>query len=95
VAKNCGIRPPLYPLVLALEKDYKAANKSKLKLCCSSCSVDQRCTKSDKVYHTTAQELDLFKHPPRRQEEDESSEETPSKTPIAPNSSISSRTRKQ
>ncbi|KAL2309349.1 hypothetical protein Nmel_005543, partial [Mimus melanotis] len=65
-------KPPSDSLVLALEKDYKATNKSKLKRCCSSYSIGHRCTKSNKVYHTTAQEqhlTNLFKPPPKRQED--------------------------
>ncbi|KAL2294044.1 hypothetical protein Nmel_007756, partial [Mimus melanotis] len=94
--RDCGIRLPSDPLVFALKKNYKAANQSKLKRCCSTCSNSQKCRKSNQVYRTTTQKqniINLFKLPPRRQEEDESSEGTPPKTP--PSSPISSRTKKQ
>ncbi|KAL2298240.1 hypothetical protein Nmel_000525, partial [Mimus melanotis] len=96
--RDCGIKPPSDPLVLALEKDCKAANKGKLKHYYPSCSIGQKCTKSNKVYHTTAQEQDLtnlFKPPPKRQKENESSEGTPPKTPTPPSNPISSKTEKQ
>ncbi|TRZ06595.1 hypothetical protein HGM15179_020512, partial [Zosterops borbonicus] len=47
--RDCGMRPPSDPLVLALEKDNKAT-KGKPKRCCSTCSINQRCTHPDKVY---------------------------------------------
>ncbi|RMC15891.1 hypothetical protein DUI87_08096 [Hirundo rustica rustica] len=47
--RDCGIRPPSDPLILALEKDNKA-NKGKPKRCCSTCSINQRCSHPNKVY---------------------------------------------
>ena len=46
--RDCGLRAPPDPLVLALEKENKT-KRGKLKQCCSACSIGQRCTKSDKV----------------------------------------------
>lgn len=63
--RDCGIRPPSDPLVLALEKDNKA-NRGKPKRCCRTCSIYQRCTHPDKVYSMEAQEKELEelpKHP--------------------------------
>ena len=51
--RDCGLRAPSDPLVLALEKKTK---RGKLKRSCSACSIGQRCAKSDKVYQTVAQE---------------------------------------
>ncbi|RMC20325.1 hypothetical protein DUI87_01174 [Hirundo rustica rustica] len=72
--RDCGIRAPSDPLVLALEKENKTKRRG-LKRCCSACSIGQRCTKSDKVYQTVAQEQDLVDDllKPRhiRQERDE------------------------
>ena len=73
----CGIRPPSDPLVLALEKDNRA-NNGKPKRCCSTCSINQRCTPPDKVYCMAAQEEEteeLFKPPPKRDKEGEGWEE--------------------
>ncbi|XP_048178076.1 uncharacterized protein LOC125334894 [Corvus hawaiiensis] len=98
--RDCGIKPPSDPMVLALEKENKKG-RGRIKQCCSSCSIDQRCTRSDKVYQAAAQgqdddELtDLLKPPLRRQEEDADSEGTPTPTPSPPGSPVSSRTRKQ
>uniref|UniRef100_A0A8C0IF25 Core shell protein Gag P30 domain-containing protein n=1 Tax=Bubo bubo TaxID=30461 RepID=A0A8C0IF25_BUBBB len=88
--RDCGLVPPQDPLVLALGKDYKGEMKRKLKRCCSSCSIGQRCTRVDKTRRAKEQSLeDLFKPPPQPQEQDGDSEE-PS---IPPDSPISSRTR--
>lgn len=68
--RDCGIRPPSDPLVLALEKDNKA-NKEKLKRCCSTCSINQRCSHPSKVYATEILEqgtAEAFLPPPRNQE---------------------------
>ncbi|RMC04030.1 hypothetical protein DUI87_19367 [Hirundo rustica rustica] len=72
--RDCGIRAPSDPLVLALEKENKT-KRGGLKRCCSACSIGQRCTKSDKVYQTVAQEQelvdDLLKPPHIRQKRDD------------------------
>ncbi|RMB88920.1 hypothetical protein DUI87_34686 [Hirundo rustica rustica] len=89
------MRSPSDPLVLALEKDNKAT-KGKPKRCCSTCSINQRCTHPDKVYQAEALEQeteDILKPPPRRQERrrvvgDTNSE--PSLTPTSPTSSLAS-----
>uniref|UniRef100_A0A8C0IBD7 Core shell protein Gag P30 domain-containing protein n=1 Tax=Bubo bubo TaxID=30461 RepID=A0A8C0IBD7_BUBBB len=74
--RDCGLVPPQDPLVLALEKDYKGEMKGKLKRCCSSCSIGQRCTRVDKTRRANEQSLeDLFKPPPQPQEQDGDSEE--------------------
>lgn len=68
--QDCGLRPPSDPLVLALEKENKAS-REKPKRCCSTCSINQRCTHPDKVYQVEAQEQEfasLLRPPPRRQE---------------------------
>lgn len=57
--KDCKIKPPSDPLVLALEKNNKAKEKQ-IKRCCSACSIEQQCIKSDKVYHSEEQEQDAF-----------------------------------
>ncbi|RMB89174.1 hypothetical protein DUI87_34436 [Hirundo rustica rustica] len=93
--RDCGMRSPSDPLVLALEKDNKAT-KGKPKRCCSTCSINQRCTHPDKVYQAEALEQeteDILKPPPRRQERrrvvgDANSE--PSLTPTSPTSSLAS-----
>ncbi|RMC20483.1 hypothetical protein DUI87_01333 [Hirundo rustica rustica] len=93
--RDCGMRSPSDPLVLALEKDNKAT-KGKPKRCCSTCSINQRCTHPDKVYQAEALEQeteDILKPPPRRQERrrvvgDTNSE--PSLTPTSPTSSLAS-----
>ncbi|RMB92916.1 hypothetical protein DUI87_30654 [Hirundo rustica rustica] len=93
--RNCGMRSPSDPLVLALEK-YNKATKGKPKRCCSTCSINQRCTHPDKVYQAEALEQeteDILKPPPRRQERrrvvgDANSE--PSLTPTSPTSSLAS-----
>ncbi|XP_039423543.1 uncharacterized protein LOC120409633 [Corvus cornix cornix] len=98
--RDCGIKPPSDPMVLALEKENNKGRR-RIKRCCSSCSIGQRCTRSDKVYQAAAQgqdddELtDLLKPPLRRQEEDADSEGTPTPTSSPPGSPVSSRTRKQ
>ena len=56
--RDCGLRAPSDPLVLALEKENKT-KRGKLKQCCSVCSIGQKCTKLDKVYQSVAQEQDL------------------------------------
>ncbi|XP_026711161.1 uncharacterized protein LOC113483643 [Athene cunicularia] len=90
--RDCGLIPPQDPLVLALEKDYKGEMKGKLKRCCSSCSIGQRCTRMDKTRRAKEQSSeDLFKPPPQSQEQDEDSEEQS----ISPDSPISSRTREK
>ncbi|RMC20843.1 hypothetical protein DUI87_01696 [Hirundo rustica rustica] len=89
------MRSPSDPLVLALEKDNKAT-KGKPKRCCSTCSINQRCTHPDKVYQAEALEQeteDILKPAPRRQERrrvvgDANSE--PSLTPTPPTSSLAS-----
>nr|XP_032601347.2 uncharacterized protein LOC116807394 [Taeniopygia guttata] len=68
--RDCGIRPPSDPLVLALEKDNKA-NKEKLKRCCSTCSINQRCSHPSKAYATEILEqgtAEALLPPPRNQE---------------------------
>ncbi|XP_031953020.1 natural cytotoxicity triggering receptor 3 ligand 1 [Corvus moneduloides] len=98
--RDCGIKPPSDPMVLALEKENNKGRR-RIKRCCSSCSIGQRCTRSDKVYQAAAQgqdddELtDLLKPPLRRQEEDADSEGTPTPTSSPPGSPVSSQTRKQ
>ncbi|KAM3654276.1 uncharacterized protein VK521_016720 [Ammospiza maritima maritima] len=57
--KDCGIKSPSDPLVLALEKDNKA-KRGQIKRCCSACSIGQRCMRSDKVYRSEEQERDTF-----------------------------------
>ncbi|RMB90871.1 hypothetical protein DUI87_32704 [Hirundo rustica rustica] len=89
------MRSPSDPLVLALEKDNKAT-EGKPKRCCSTCSINQRCTHPDKVYQAEALEQeteDILKPAPRRQERrrvvgDANSE--PSLTPTSPTSSLAS-----
>ncbi|RMC22136.1 hypothetical protein DUI87_03009 [Hirundo rustica rustica] len=93
--RDCGMRSPSDPLVLAREKDNKAT-KGNPKRCCSTCSINQRCTHPDKVYQAEALEQeteDVLKPPPRRQERrrvvgDANSE--PSLTPTSPTSSLAS-----
>ncbi|RMB89186.1 hypothetical protein DUI87_34448 [Hirundo rustica rustica] len=93
--RDCGMRSPSDPLVLALEKDNKAT-KGKPKRCCSTCLINQRCTHPDKVYQAEALEQeteDILKPPPRRQERrrvvgDANSEL--SLTPTSPTSSLAS-----
>ncbi|RMC04402.1 hypothetical protein DUI87_19224 [Hirundo rustica rustica] len=93
--RDCGMRSPSDPLVLALEKDNKAT-KGKPKRCCSTCSINQRCTHPDKVYQAEALEQeteDILKPAPRRQERrrvvgDANSE--PSLTPTPLTSSLAS-----
>ncbi|RMB92687.1 hypothetical protein DUI87_30996 [Hirundo rustica rustica] len=93
--RDCGRRSPSDPLVLALEKDNKAT-KGKPKRCCSTCSINQRCTHPDKVYQAEALEQeteDILKPAPRRQERrrvvgDANSE--PSLTPTPLTSSLAS-----
>lgn len=66
--RSCGIKPPSDPFVLALEKN--KANRGKPKHCCDACSINQRCTQPDKVYHAEKQEqelTDLLRPPPKRQ----------------------------
>ncbi|RMC21768.1 hypothetical protein DUI87_02637 [Hirundo rustica rustica] len=94
--RDCGMRSPSDPLVLALEKDNKAT-KEKPKRCCSTCSINQRCTHPDKVYQAEALEQeteDILKPAPRRRKErrrvvgDANSE--PSLTPTPLTSSLAS-----
>lgn len=100
--KDCGIKPPSDPMVLALAKENKNS-RGRIKRCCSSCSIGQRCTRSDKVYQAAAQRqdddalTDLLKPLFRRREEDADleGEGTPMPTPSPPGSPVSSRTRKQ
>uniref|UniRef100_A0A8D0FTD4 Core shell protein Gag P30 domain-containing protein n=1 Tax=Strix occidentalis caurina TaxID=311401 RepID=A0A8D0FTD4_STROC len=90
--RDCGIVPPQDPLVLALEQDNKKEFKGKLKRCCSACSIGQRCTRADKIHRAPEQDLtDLFKPPPRPQEQDEDLD-GPSTPPGSP---VSSHTRKK
>uniref|UniRef100_A0A8C3XWS1 Core shell protein Gag P30 domain-containing protein n=2 Tax=Catharus ustulatus TaxID=91951 RepID=A0A8C3XWS1_CATUS len=98
--RDCGLRAPSDPLVLALEKENKT-KRGKLKRCCSACSIGQRCTKSEKVYQTVAQEQDLaddlLRSPHIRQGGDED-EDADSEAPTAPVHSsppIAHRTRQQ
>lgn len=82
--RDCGIRPPSDPLVLALEKENKAKGRQ-IKCCCSACSIRQWCMRSDKIYHSEEQEQDTFewmKAPPGRREvaaEAEDEEDFPKK----------------
>ncbi|KAL2305524.1 hypothetical protein Nmel_007514, partial [Mimus melanotis] len=51
--------------------------KSKLKWCCSVCSIGQQCTRIDKIHQVSEQDLtDLLKPPPQSQEQDTDSDET-------------------
>lgn len=85
--RDCGIRAPSDPLVLALEKENKT-KRGRLKRCCSACSIGQRCTKSDKVYQSVAQEQnladDLLKPPHTRQERDEEEDTDSEDTDTSP-----------
>ncbi|RMC04260.1 hypothetical protein DUI87_19079 [Hirundo rustica rustica] len=91
------MRSPSDPLVLALEKDNKAT-KGKPKWCCSTCSINQRCTHPDKVYQAEALEQeteDILKPAPRRQERrrvvgDANSEPSLTPTPLTPSLASSS-----
>ncbi|XP_067999133.1 uncharacterized protein [Melanerpes formicivorus] len=49
--RDCGVRAPSDPMVLALEKENKAKNKkqTQLKRCCSACSIGQRCLKLEEI----------------------------------------------
>ena len=47
--KECGMGPPQDPFVLTIEKVRRKAKESKIKRCCSSCSIGQQCTKTGKV----------------------------------------------
>ncbi|XP_069716937.1 uncharacterized protein [Phaenicophaeus curvirostris] len=59
--KECGINlAPQDPLVLAIEKEHKK-NGSKLKRCCSACSIGQRCIKLKEV----EERLEDYVSPPR------------------------------
>lgn len=92
--RACGIRPPSDPLVLALEKDNKA-NKGKPKRCCSTCSINQRCTHPDKVYCMETQEEEteeLLKRQGRRRVVGEVDSELPSTSGFTPTSSSLERT---
>ena len=46
--RDCGLRAPSDPLVLALEKENET-KRGKLKQWCSVCSIAKRFTKSDEV----------------------------------------------
>lgn len=62
--KNCGMVPPQNPMVLVLERENNRECKSRLKRCCSSCSIGQRCTRVEKVNQPSEQDsIDLFKPP--------------------------------
>lgn len=81
-------------MMLAIEKENKKG-RGRIKWCCLSCSIGQRCTRSDKVYQAAAQGQDdeltnLLKPPLRRREEDADSEGTPTSTPSSPGSPVSS-----
>ncbi|RMC02442.1 hypothetical protein DUI87_20834 [Hirundo rustica rustica] len=68
--RDCGTRPPSDPLILALERDNKA-NKGKPKRCCSTCSINQRCSHPNKVYSAEVLEqeaVEVLLPPPRKQE---------------------------
>ncbi|XP_055649366.1 uncharacterized protein LOC129783412 [Falco peregrinus] len=89
--RDCGIIPPQDPMVRALERENKEG-RSKLKRCCSSCSIGQRCTKADKVHQAPEQDLDdLFKPPPRARDKDADSEGAFN----PPDSPVSSHTRQK
>lgn len=63
--KDCGMVAPQDPMVLALERENNRELRGKLKRCCSTCSIGQRYTKTDKVHQTPEQDLtDLFRPPP-------------------------------
>ncbi|XP_041875781.1 uncharacterized protein LOC121660483 [Corvus kubaryi] len=67
--RDCAIQAPSNPL--ALEKDNKI-NEGKPERCCSSCSINPRCTHPDEVYPADSLERelrDLFKPPPKRRGE--------------------------
>lgn len=90
--RDCGIVPPQDPMVLALERGNSKGLKGKLRWCCSACSIGQRCTKTSKIHQGPEQDLiDVFKPPPRPQEQGDDSDETV--TP--PDSPVSSCTRKK
>ena len=75
MAERLRYQIPSDPLVLALEKDSKA-DRGNPQQCCSVCSINQRCTHSDKVYQTEAQEqelIDLFRPPPKKLDKKENS----------------------
>uniref|UniRef100_A0A8C3UCP0 Core shell protein Gag P30 domain-containing protein n=1 Tax=Catharus ustulatus TaxID=91951 RepID=A0A8C3UCP0_CATUS len=97
--RDCRLRVPSDPLVLALEK--KETKRGKLKRCCSACSIGQRCTKSDKVYQTVAQEQDLaddlLRSPHIRQggDEDEDADSEAPSAPVHSSPPIAHRTRQQ
>ena len=84
---DCGLAPPRDPLVLALEKENKKEGKGKLKRCCSSCSIGQRCTKLGKEKGAEIKDLPEYYKPlvGSRQEESESLEEPePGSPPHSP-----------
>lgn len=90
--RDCGMVPPQDPMVLALERENNKGLKGKLRRCCSACSIGQRCTRKNKIHLASEQDLtDLFKPPPRPQEQDVDSEGA--STP--PGSPVSSRIRKK
>lgn len=90
--RDCGMAPPQDPMVLALERENNRELRGKLTRCCSACSIGQRCTRAEKIYQAPEQDLtDLFKPPPRPQEQGEDSDGA--STP--PDSPVSSSTRKK
>ncbi|MCQ4179350.1 hypothetical protein FK518_27680, partial [Klebsiella pneumoniae] len=90
--RDCGMVPPQDPMVLALERENNKELRGKLRRCCSACSIGQRCTKASKIHQAPEQDLtDLFKPPPRPQEQDADSDRA--LTP--PDSPVSSCTRKK
>lgn len=90
--RGCGIRPPSDPLILALERDNKAT-RGKPKWCCSTCSINQRCTHPDKVYQAEALEQEtenMLKPPPKRQGGRRVVGNADSEPPLTPTSPASS-----
>ena len=79
-------------MVLALEQEKNKELRGKVRQCCSACSIGPRCTKANKIHQAPEQDLtDLFKTPPRSQEQDADSD----KTFTPSNSLVSSRTGKK
>lgn len=60
--RECGMGAPRDPLVLALEKDRRAAGSGGIKRHCSACSVGQQCTRLTEV-KTSAHLLDHYQAP--------------------------------
>lgn len=95
--RDCGIKAPLDPLVLAVEKENKA-QRGKLKRCCPACSIGQRCIQLGKVYQSTFQERgssDLLEAPPNGQEREREERDGEAESSSPPRSPVSSQTRQR